>query len=451
VRGLLRLWFHLDVPVSRRAYALSGFGLMAFKYAVEAIAVHEIAGPWLSPLDYLNPLLSVRQAALRDADWLLWPIAAWTLPFLWVGVSMTLRRLEDARLSPALTFLYFVPGLNYLLMLALCVVRGRRSEEAPPPGLPITLAAARSHRLRSAMTGILLGVSIALTMVVVSVLVFGAYGTSLFAATPFVMGATSAFVFNRAVPRGTGETMVVAELAVLMAGGAIVLFALEGLLCLAMAAPIGLAMAAMGALLGQWLAIRRTPLVPRSAALVLLLPALSGLDTAQSREIIEVVSHVDIAAPPERVWANVIAFSDLSEPPPLLFRLGIAYPRRARISGRGPGAMRRCEFSTGPFLEPITTWDEPRRLAFDVAGQPPPMDEWSPYRHVLARHLDGYLRVERGEFRLEPLPGGGTRLSGSTWYEIEMGPRAYWALWSNALLHSIHAQVLGHIKQLSEN
>ena len=78
------------------------------------------------------------------------------------------------------------------------------------------------------------------------------------------------------------------------------------------------------------------------------------------------------------------------------------------------------------------------------------MREWSPYRHVLARHLDGYLRVQRGEFRLEPLPGGGTRLSGSTWYEIDVAPRAYWMLWSDALIHSIHGQVLGHIKRLAE-
>jgi len=209
-------------------------------------------------------------------------------------------------------------------------------------------------------------------------------------------------------------------------------------------------MASMGAILGRWVALHRAPLLPRSAALVLLLPVLSGLDTAPPREVVEVVSHIDIDAPPERVWANVIAFSDLPEPPPLLFRLGIAYPQRARIEGRGPGAVRRCEFSTGPFLEPITTWDEPRRLAFDVVAQPPPMREWSPYRHVLARHLDGYLRVQRGEFRLEPLPGGGTRLSGSTWYEIDVGPRAYWMLWSDALIHSIHDQVLGHIKQLAE-
>lgn len=122
---------------------------------------------------------------------------------------------------------------------------------------------------------------------------------------------------------------------------------------------------------------------------------------------------------------------------------------RAEIDGQGPGAIRRCEFSTGPFIEPITVWDPPRRLSFDVDSQPPPMHEWSPYRRVHAPHLDGYLRSRRGEFRLIPLPGGRTRLEGSTWYTLDLSPGRYWALWSDALIHQIHLRVLRHIDQLS--
>ena len=44
-------------------------------------------------------------------------------------------------------------------------------------------------------------------------------------------------------------------------------------------------------------------------------------------------------------------------------RAGLAYPMRARIEGSGPGAVRYCEFSTGPFVEPIVTWDEHAPIA----------------------------------------------------------------------------------------
>ena len=57
----------------------------------------------------------------------------------------------------------------------------------------------------------------------------------------------------------------------------------------------------------------------------------------------------------------------------------------------------------------------------------------------------------RGEFRLVPLPGGGTRLEGRTWYEVEIFPQAYWQPWAEALIHRIHHRVLQHVKTLSES
>src|SRR5207237_6823083 len=92
-------------------------------------------------------------------------------------------------------------------------------------------------------------------------------------------------------------------------------------------------------------------------------PASAGLEQLLARAPIrEVVTSVEIAAPPEKVWPHVQGFADLPPPAEWFFRTGIAYPVRARISGTGVGAVRRCEFSTGPFVEPITVWDPPRRL-----------------------------------------------------------------------------------------
>ena len=81
---LLRLWFGLSEPVSRRAYALSGFGLMALKYVTETALVHHVTGRWLTPLDYFNPLLTSRLAAiggpgLLSAALIVWTLYAWLL------------------------------------------------------------------------------------------------------------------------------------------------------------------------------------------------------------------------------------------------------------------------------------------------------------------------------------------------------------------------------------
>jgi hypothetical protein len=185
--------------------------------------------------------------------------------------------------------------------------------------------------------------------------------------------------------------------------------------------------------------------------MLLVLPAGAFTEHAVERTpLYEVTTSIVVNARPERVFPNVVGFSDLDPPREWFFQAGIAYPMRARIEGRGVGAVRRCEFSTGAFVEPITRWEEPTRLSFDVAAHPAPMHEWSIYRHVTPLHLEGYIRSRRGEFRLTRLPGDKTLLEGTTWYELRMAPAAYWTLWSDALLHAIHTRVLEHVKKLSE-
>ena len=129
----------------------------------------------------------------------------------------------------------------------------------------------------------------------------------------------------------------------------------------------------------------------------------------------------------------------------------LALPARAALETQGPPpALRECEFSTGAFVEPITAWEAPRRLSFDVTGPPPALVELTPYRSIDPPHRDGAFRARRGEFRLVALPGGRTRLAGSTWYELRMAPEPYWWFWSDALVHAIHQRVLVHVKRLVE-
>jgi hypothetical protein len=128
----------------------------------------------------------------------------------------------------------------------------------------------------------------------------------------------------------------------------------------------------------------------------------------------------------------------------------LAYPTEARISGRGPGAVRYCQFSTGTFVEPITVWDEPHLLRFVVAQNPAPLREWSPWGEIRPRHLRGYLASEQGQFELTALAGGRTALTGTTWYRHGLWPAEYWRWWSDAIIHRIHLRVLNHVRSLAE-
>jgi hypothetical protein len=452
--GLLKLWFGLQAEVSRRAYVISGFALMFIKYATEAGAVFWFTQRILWPHVFFNPIMTMRQGLLGPPApaWLQGAIITWTLPFLWIAVSMSVRRAANAGKSAMVGLGVLIPFINYLVMFRLAVVPTSEerswSDAWSEPGSTTEVL---DHFLSSALKGIAAAVVIALVMVILGAYVFGSYGISLFLGTPVLMGVTSAFLYNRPTRRGLGGTLLVGQVSVVLGAFALLLFAFEGIICLVMLAWMASGMALLGSLVGYSMCVFR----PTGAGSVLLLAvalplALGAESLHRPTPLYEVRTSVEIDAPPEAVWPHVIGFSELPEPSEWFFRLGISYPKRATIEGSGVGAVRRCEFSTGAFVEPITAWDRPYRLAFDVQSQPPPMHELSPYRHVHPPHLDGYLRSKRGEFRLVALPGGRTRLEGSTWYELELYPQDYWTLWSDGCIHLIHGRVLKHIKSLAE-
>ena len=99
--ALFELLFGLGQRVTARVYAIAGFGLLGLKYAVDLGLSAAFAGHPLGPLSYLNPILSMRLAAIEPyPSWLPVVMAVWALPFIWIGVSMTARRAADAGRSP---------------------------------------------------------------------------------------------------------------------------------------------------------------------------------------------------------------------------------------------------------------------------------------------------------------------------------------------------------------
>jgi hypothetical protein len=169
----------------------------------------------------------------------------------------------------------------------------------------------------------------------------------------------------------------------------------------------------------------------------------------EENNIIAVTTSVKINASRETVWRNVIVFPELSAPTELLFKAGIAYPINATIDGQGIGAIRYCNFTTGSFVEPITKWDAPNLLSFDVLESPQPMKELS-FWDIDAPHLHDYFISKKGQFKLIKLSENETMLEGTTWYYNKIKPNFYWNLWSDYIVHEIHNRVLTHIKQTSE-
>lgn len=439
--------------MNRRDFALWGCVLFAIKYNLDRfVAAAFFARPWL-PWSYLTGWNQANLPPGDDSPLLALTFTLSALPFIFWGVTMTLRRLRDAGWSRTLLVLFFVPFVNLLFFAFLCLQPTREAPVAAAPPLRWwQRLLPMENRVMAAVLGVGFSVLLGLSLTVLGTKFLKSYGWGLFVGIPFMMGFFGALFHSLTRPRTWPECALVAVISILLVSLLLIALAVEGVFCLLMAAPIGLVLAVMGATAGWLLQLERwTPRHDHARLYTvgwLLIPALMTIESRLPAKppLFAVTTVCEIAAPPAAVWRHVVSFGELPPPHEKIFLAGIAYPVRARLDGHGVGAVRYCEFSTGPFVEPITVWDENHRLAFDVKAQPHPMREWSPYAEIHPAHLEGFFRSRRGEFRLTVLPDGHTQLEGTTWYEQNIWPQAYWKPWSDYLVHAIHQRVLDHIK-----
>jgi uncharacterized membrane protein YhaH (DUF805 family) len=285
--------FGLRSPVTRSAYLRWGFGLAALKFAIDTGIVYAFTGKTWSPLGYVVPSSILRDGAVGPAPaamLFLLPVVA--LPFLWIGVSMSVRRAIDAGVSAWWGTLFVVPLLNYVVIARLAIPPSIQRPPWVPPELPAYRAAQPPPQESrdtvvpdgplAALSAIVTSAGIGIAMLFLSVYGLGLYGVALFFLTPFAMGVASAAVYNRRHLRGIGPTLGVATAGVLLAGSIPLLFALEGVLCIAMAAPIAISIALLGALAGRGVLATSGD---RTRAVLPLLLILPGTATAESRPV----------------------------------------------------------------------------------------------------------------------------------------------------------------------
>ncbi|HEU0369960.1 MAG TPA: hypothetical protein VFR42_12150, partial [Candidatus Acidoferrum sp.] len=377
------------------------------------------------------------------------------LPFIWLGLAMTVKRLRDAGQPTWLAALFFAPIANLAFFLALSFMPSlaelKREEGTPWPGVRAFDRWIPRNAAGSALVSIGATCLLGLFFTFLGTQAIAQYGWGLFVGLPFCLGLFAVLTHSYHQQRSYAECVTVAVLPVAMLGAVLMLVAIEGVICIMMAAPLAFCLALLGGSLGYGIQAahwgRRH--APAMLGMVLLFPpGFYGIEhfTRPQPGVFEVKSAIEIKAPPEKVWQKVVAFTEIPPPTETLFRFGVAYPIRAEIAGHGPGAVRHCVFSTGPFVEPITVWDEPHLLRFSVTENPAPMNELTPYGHIEPKHLHGYFESHQGQFLLTELPGGRTRVEGTTWYSHSLWPETYWHWWSDYIIHRIHLRVLNHIR-----
>ncbi|MBL4625801.1 MAG: hypothetical protein JKY42_11785 [Flavobacteriales bacterium] len=385
-----------------------------------------------------------------------WILVATSIPFIAAGTILTLKRLKDIQLPFWLIMVFFIPFVNILFFIILCYLptkeetflisnhKNRYIDKLIP-----------TSKMGSAMFAIGIVVLLTILFTLISIQVLEVYGWGLFLGIPFFLGLFSATIYGYHEHRTVRQCMGVALVSVIAFSALLLFSAIEGVICLAMAAPLGILIA----LIGSWIgfAIQDSRHYKKSlpgtlVIMVITIPAFMGFESQFKKpiELFSVTTRIEIEASRDNVWENVVTFSALPAPTELLFKSGISYPTQAIIEGTGVGSVRYCQFTTGDFVEPIEVWNKPELLAFSVLDQPVPMTEMTPYGVIDAPHIDGYFQSQKGQFLLKELPNGNTLLEGTTWYKHNIWPASYWKLWYDYIFHKIHYRVLKHIKNCSE-
>lgn len=132
------LW-RLDGKVDRKTYALVGLIGFAIKRVLDLLTASHFLHRDVSFFNYWLPLgRGARLSRLSESEVkFLATMLLVAMPFIWIGLAMTVRRLRDAGQPVWLVVLFFVPVLNVLFFLALCLLPPRErpqiKEAAPWP------------------------------------------------------------------------------------------------------------------------------------------------------------------------------------------------------------------------------------------------------------------------------------------------------------------------------
>jgi uncharacterized protein YndB with AHSA1/START domain/uncharacterized membrane protein (DUF485 family) len=390
---------------------------------------------WLTPLSSAMSIYSLPP---------IWGAAifAYFLLVAWLLALMSFQLARRTNRGFILAVLSVVPVLQLGAILLNAVVPAREAVD--------DMRESRARSAKNVTMGLIAGIALIVLAVLISAVTFGAYGWGLFVMTPFLVGITCGYLVNEQSDLGASATMKLVIAAAGLGSLALVVLALEGIVCIIMAALLAIPIVMLGGVIGRGLAIarhnRRNPL-----ASVAILPMVFMLEGAMPSEAPIITQYeIEIAAPAEQVWQALISSEPIAQAPGLTALAGLAYPIKGTLKGEGPGATRTGVFSTGEATEVVTEWEPNKSLAFRVEDEAPAMEEMSPYRRVHAPQVEGYFSTGETRFVLVQLAGNRTQLKISSEHRLRIDPVPYWEPIARLAIHENVSRVLADIKAKSE-
>jgi len=275
---------------------------------------------------------------------------------------------------------------------------------------------------------------------------------------PFVCGFLAVYFAEIRQQQSVAVWLLAPWLTVLGGCAVMILFLIEGWICIIMYLPVGLAFSSIGGVIAGLIArnkrLKRVGSV--TTACILFLPfVFSPLESSllNRRDIRTVENVIDIQASPAAVWDQIktvprIRKDELQRS--WSHRIGFPDPTAATLSYEGVGGVRQASFDGGVlFIETVDVWEPLHRLAFSIHPQTAQIPNTTFDEHVTVG--GPYFDVLRGEYRLEPLPNGKMRLHLTSWQRVSTDFNWYAHLWTDAVMSDLQKRILYVVQQRAES
>ena len=274
---------------------------------------------------------------------------------------------------------------------------------------------------------------------------------------PLAMGFISVYLVERREPQGYAIWFFLPWLPIVGVTLGSMLAAWEGFICAFLFLPIAVVIGSVGGIIGGLVARSKTSREAKNlfVGCVLILPLL--IIPAESRfvapkDIRQVETSIEINAPPQIVWRNIERVRPIQSDelqPSWSRRIGFPAPVEATLSREGIGGVRHATFAGGVlFIETVDVWEPDHRLAFSIHAETAQIPAATLDDHV--RVGGQYFDVLRGDYEIEPLPSGFSRLHLSSRHRVSTDFNWYARLWTDAIMSDTQKSILHVIKDRCE-
>ena len=234
--------------INRRDYLIWGLILFAVKYNLDRITALLLNRTWYITEYFIQAdQLAVQELSGDDQKFYL-ILLLQSLPFIWFGTVLCVKRLRNAKLPTWMVVFFFIPFVNLILFIILSAIPERESKEISRNEFLEKLIPKSKYGSAMFSVGMVLIISLAITGLLINYL--QDYGWSLFVGIPFFLGFGSVLIYGYHKRLQYKEALGVALFSILFFNLIIFILAFEGIICIAMGFPIVFFIAWIGANIG---------------------------------------------------------------------------------------------------------------------------------------------------------------------------------------------------------